>query len=202
MSQELDAEGRTNTWCGTPHAMAPELVQRQVYTKAVDWWAFGVLVFELLARKRPFGGGPRGRVVVRKRGAVPSRAPPSEAAAGAGGGGTEPASGIEPSLAASICSGCDAVEWPAEIAPDSQAADLIRCVTPRTRNGAQAAARLLFVATSAMPASKLLDVDPSTRLGSRGAKEVMAHAWFTGIDWEKLAAVRCRQRRRSNVRTC
>lgn len=41
---------------GTPSAMAPEQWQKQPLTAAVDVWAFGVLLFELLHGQRPFTG--------------------------------------------------------------------------------------------------------------------------------------------------
>jgi len=33
---------------------------------------------------------------------------------------------------------------------------------------------------------KLLDPDPNTRLGCKGAEEIMSHPWFNGIKWESL----------------
>ncbi len=36
--------------------MAPEILKEKPYTKAVDWWAFGVLIFELLLGRSPFKG--------------------------------------------------------------------------------------------------------------------------------------------------
>ena len=41
---------------GTPAYFAPELVMSEQYSKSVDWWAYGVVVFELLCGKEPFKG--------------------------------------------------------------------------------------------------------------------------------------------------
>jgi len=46
----------TSTFCGTPEFMAPEILLEQRYGLAVDWWAFGVLMYEMLLGQSPFRG--------------------------------------------------------------------------------------------------------------------------------------------------
>jgi len=47
---------RTYTTCGTADYMAPEVMLSQGHDKAADFWAFGVLIFEMLAGFAPFEG--------------------------------------------------------------------------------------------------------------------------------------------------
>lgn len=47
---------RSNSFVGTHEYLAPEIIKAEGHGNAVDWWTFGIFLFELLYGKTPFKG--------------------------------------------------------------------------------------------------------------------------------------------------
>ena len=61
-TENVDPESGKDTFCGTSHYFSPEMVYKIKYTHKIDWWALGVLMFEMITNYPPFWNGNKSKL--------------------------------------------------------------------------------------------------------------------------------------------
>ena len=158
-------DGKTSGFCGTNGYIAPEVREGRRYDGSVDFYAFGVVLYELLTRYTP------GRAAEERQRLAMEELMMGNSAAPA-------AANKKPSMAADE----QKQAADASTAANSQYDELFDPRLTYKRRGLSPACRDLLAG--------LLAHDPTRRLGSGSAEkweEVRRHEWFDGVDWQAAA---------------
>ena len=59
LAKIIEPEAQTNSYCGTLEYMAPEILKDQGHSFQVDWWALGILTYEMIVGFTPYSTGAR-----------------------------------------------------------------------------------------------------------------------------------------------
>jgi serine/threonine protein kinase len=164
--------------------MAPEIILDYPYTRSVDWWALGILLYEMLTAQQAF----QVRMHPIPSPEIPSRSrsPGMPLAHGCALLRAVMQVDNEDQLYEAIQT--KEVRFTPGVTPDARAVCAM-CMPSLGRDGGMGSDGVLPYAMQAVRG--FLTRDPHRRLGCKsdlGTQEIRQHAFFADIDWDRLAS--------------
>ena len=201
---------KKGNFVGTAMYQAPELLRKLPHSVAVDWWALGCLLLEMVTGASPFlrdDDDETAAAVLSHTGGAPPPPPPPppppDGATDVAAGGAAARGAFEPSAAMVELCGALLTPAPAERlggqgggTKQAKAATMAAAAAAAEGTGASGGGELTAVVAGCASGTPLAETAAAGGTASSSAggggdttTSLEGHRWFEGLDWEACAAM-------------